>query len=133
MIVLNSLCFMLILQIHPLSFSSFVYPIALFLLYFCVMKEDKDMNEDVSAALHTSPFEEEILITKKEYENLCSASDEVTVLRVQIELLQKEISSINIYKVEKFKQDNIVSRLLWTVSSLLLTVYCVCAFTYIMP
>ncbi|XP_071544904.1 uncharacterized protein [Panulirus ornatus] len=61
-------------------------------------KEDKEMNEEVSAALHTSSFEEEILITKEEYENLCSASDEVTVLRVQIELLQKEISSLNKYQ-----------------------------------
>ncbi|XP_045593928.1 A-kinase anchor protein 9 isoform X3 [Procambarus clarkii] len=69
-------------------------------------KEDKQMNEEENAALHSSPFEEEITITKEEYERLCSASGEVTVLRAQVELLQEEITSLNDFQTrleEDFK------------------------------
>ncbi|XP_069957077.1 A-kinase anchor protein 9 isoform X3 [Cherax quadricarinatus] len=78
-------------------------------------KEDKEMNGEENAVLHTSPVDEEITITKEEYENLCSASDEVTVLRAQIDLLQKEITNLNNYQArleEDFKtaQDLLADR-----------------------
>ncbi|XP_069996231.1 A-kinase anchor protein 9 isoform X5 [Penaeus vannamei] len=46
----------------------------------------------------------EITLTREDYENLCSASDEVTVLRVEIDLLQKEIISLNDYQ-KKLEDD----------------------------
>ncbi|XP_042875039.1 A-kinase anchor protein 9-like isoform X4 [Penaeus japonicus] len=46
----------------------------------------------------------EITLTREDYESLCSASDEVTVLRVEIDLLQKEITSLNDYQ-KKLEED----------------------------
>ncbi|KAG7170959.1 A-kinase anchor protein 9-like, partial [Homarus americanus] len=67
-------------------------------------KEIKEMVEEEKAAPHTSPFEEGIPFTKEEYESLCSASGEVTVLRAQIELMQKEIDNLNKYQA-KLEED----------------------------
>ncbi|XP_042218573.1 A-kinase anchor protein 9-like isoform X3 [Homarus americanus] len=67
-------------------------------------EEIKEMVEEEKAAPHTSPFEEGIPFTKEEYESLCSASGEVTVLRAQIELMQKEIDNLNKYQA-KLEED----------------------------
>ncbi|CAL4115936.1 unnamed protein product, partial [Meganyctiphanes norvegica] len=53
-----------------------------------------------SLSLHSveESCEQLVSVSREDYEILCSASDEVTVLRVQVDLLQDEINSLNQYQ-----------------------------------
>lgn len=87
-----------------------VFSILLCLLVFyfcsvlCVTKEGIEPGHGKPSPPEQAATRGEITLTREDYESLCSASDEVTVLRVEIDLLQKEITSLNDYQVDELQQ-----------------------------
>lgn len=94
--------------ISGLIFFLFFILLSLLVFYFrsvlCVMKEGIEPRYGKPSPPEQTATCGEITLTREDYENLCSASDEVTVLRVEIDLLQKEIISLNDYQVDEFRQ-----------------------------